>query len=50
LLVGAASRIVPAEIVTCVCCSGRLRIIANNEQPAVIAKIVVRLDKTAAEP
>ncbi len=43
-------RVFGIEIDTCQRCGGRLRIIASIEQPAVIAKILAHLARTAAEP
>jgi len=42
-------RVFGVEIEGCARCGGKLRIIASIEEPAVIARILAHLDKTAGE-
>jgi len=37
------------EIDTCARCGGTLRIIASSEEPAVVARILAHLERTALE-
>ena len=42
-------RVFGVEIEGCARCGGRLRIIASIEEPAVIARILAHLEKSASE-
>jgi hypothetical protein len=43
-------RVFGVEIEHCVRCDGKLQIIASTEDPAVIAKILAHLERTAPQP
>jgi hypothetical protein len=43
-------RVFGVEIDQCARCGGQLKILASIEEPAVIAKILAHLERTAPEP
>ena len=43
-------RVFGVEIQSCARCGGKLKIIASIEEPAVIAKILAHLERSAPDP
>lgn len=45
----ALKRVFGVEIEACARCSGKLKVVASTEEPTVIAKILARLERSAAD-